>query len=408
VLRSLAAAAAAVALAAACSIGVEPHPKSGLGIDWAQTDDAAAVREKNIASCESASDCIKTPHPTEIWITPGHQHAVMIAVSGTSPLHGSVSGDVAVYVPPEAGNDCAYLKGSKLGFGDLTLETEDHRQVSTTHLRGVSHRVSVIAWVDGAAIHPDDLARGHSATVERALRTDKSVEKELLRLLLWAPIWAVPGMPPPSLPFLTRPEDRTYAEAVLLKRSANAPPDRELSKAMLQNDYRLLNDFRVGGTAGSPFGLVLNQTTTIGSTPAPFSVPMAKAYPEIVAAFERPEVDQAMNGAILCSCGKSVTQVAQGRVGLSGQYVHRALNDWNRATGDATPWIWATISFTKSGDFSITTQVFPTYTVYVDGIRDDEQTSNQANLVDFLKLDHKSQVASNDGILRAGGCPCAK
>src|SRR5258708_40198728 len=68
--------------------------------------------------------------------------------------------------------------------------------------------------------------------------------------------------------------------------------------------------------------------------------------------------------------GAGVFQLAEGRVGILGQAASETLN------GRTVPWIWSVIKFDASGNdvriFSIGSrlnrQIFPTYSVYEDGV----------------------------------------
>ena len=56
-----------------------------------------------------------------------------------------------------------------------------------------------------------------------------------------------------------------------------------------------------------------------------------------------------------------VYKISEGRIGSLGQAVNLTL------TGNTTPWIYSAIEFDTSGNPTIATGMFPTYTVYKNG-----------------------------------------
>ena len=417
-MRRLFAVAVIAVLCLSCALNNESHKKQ-FWIDWAQTDEDAAPKLTSPESmCDrvTESSCAKTPQPAEIWIIPGHKHVVTVGHKSNSRFHAHTTSDIAT-THEIGGNDCSFMvEGKALGVADLTIETDDRRRVVQTKVRGVSHRVTVVGWVDGDKIQPNLLAPNHSATVEHAFETDRATFKQLVRIYLaTAPDSIGIRQQPPSLPFLTsEPDDRLYVEAILLKRSANEPPDRELSKVQQSGDFRLLADFRVAGGEATPFATFPIASARIGRTPSPFLDPLLprRLLDDFAEKLEEAEVDVKMNGRVFCSCRHDAVEiVAQGRVGKFGQLLQRVFTDWTRPTGEATPWIWAAIRFSRSGKFTIATQRFPTYAVYIDGVRHDDLTRSQEILTDFLKLDHNSHFFDGDLAPKAvniseGGCRC--
>jgi hypothetical protein len=161
------------------------------------------------------------------------------------------------------------------------------------------------------------------------------------------------------------PADKAYANAWLLKYSGNVDPGLAITPPTfthLNYQYRLFADY-------SPsLGI---HTTAIGYTPDPCGTPFAylqgATYPQ------NGHYTGDLNGT-----GKSLYGynflLAETRVGSAGQAGWRTLNNQRDI-----PWVWSVIEFDQNG-YSIrlqnasstvpTTnyQIFPTYSVYVDGI----------------------------------------
>jgi hypothetical protein len=73
------------------------------------------------------------------------------------------------------------------------------------------------------------------------------------------------------------------------------------------------------------------------------------------------EPDPNYMGAIGTSNSGKIYLISEGRIGTVGQAVNLTL------TGNTTPWIYSAIEFDSSGNPSIATGMFPTYTVYKNG-----------------------------------------
>lgn len=70
------------------------------------------------------------------------------------------------------------------------------------------------------------------------------------------------------------------------------------------------------------------------------------------------------NGNIgIDSQGKGVAQLAEGRLGKTGQSINATIN------GTTTPWIWSVVEFDSAGNVVVPVDhaMFPTYSVYVNG-----------------------------------------
>jgi len=153
--------------------------------------------------------------------------------------------------------------------------------------------------------------------------------------------------------------DKAYANAWLLKYSGNQDPGKTIIPSTFTSfsfQYRLFADYSPGR------GI---QTASIGYTPDPCGTPLAyvqgDAYPQ--------------NGQTGTSLFGDQFLLAETRVGSEGQKGWKTLNN-----GEEIPWVWSVIEFAPNGNpdygriqnaspITPTTnyQIFPTYSVYVNG-----------------------------------------
>lgn len=206
-------------------------------------------------------------------------------------------------------------------------------------------------------------------------------------------------------------DDGLYAQAALVKSSANAPPPQRLTQAyMNRRDYRLLNDFRVLGGQNRIFARAPQHTADVGNTPLPCG------GEKVVRRFVDPDVlpewaeagksdEHPMNDRRVCRWRKDkVTQISEGRIGRKGREIQRLLSGSTRSPDDLTPYIWSAVNFGPDGTFSIDTQNFPTYSVFVDGELDDGWTSKQAGFTQFVSKDATSQYEVSGTDFDRGRC----
>jgi len=97
--------------------------------------------------------------------------------------------------------------------------------------------------------------------------------------------------------------------------------------------------------------------------------------------------------------------LSEARIGLDGQTVNRTLNHCLilNAIGlcadpvpSVTPWIWAITKLDYAGQYTLDTQIFPTYYVYEDGTRIPSKTVFQGALELFISLNAESQRKASD------------
>lgn len=165
--------------------------------------------------------------------------------------------------------------------------------------------------------------------------------------------------------------DRRYANAFLLKNSANQPPPNSITPAteISKREHRLLNrakaEFRVTNGAIGALRFIHSNIPEIGDTfdPCKGWVPFAgEAHP-------------LANGKQAVSASGALFQLNEGRIGPGGQAVNRTLNACSQfdcehiLPGPTTPWIWSTIRFDSEGNLTapLDHQIFPTYYVYEEG-----------------------------------------
>ncbi len=194
-------------------------------------------------------------------------------------------------------------------------------------------------------------------------------------------LWSV-GVPTE----IETPTDVRYANAFLMKNSANSDPGQSIDPDVVRSngDWRLFNRLKVRITEvrdGRIRAFVANGVSRalVGRTPIPCLV--GSAAPQV----------HFQNGArAINSTGRIVFQMSQGRVGMTGQEVDRTLNYPDLRLGSGTPWIWSILRFDKTGSLlALDSQIFPTYSIFLDGQL--VQTIRQGDLDFFVIHDETSQ-----------------
>jgi hypothetical protein len=338
------------------------------------------------------------PSPKEIWIEPRHRHVVEIKRSeGSKPPREDGGGRVfaidketSVDITP---NTSVPIIGTGLGVEELkvTLNEGAEKAVARLRVRGVSQRVTVVAWVDRDSVKVQELARNASRDVIQTFAHHDLCMQALLQLSR-----ATKRHWPK---FAATPADRRYTEAMLIKGSHNRqPPSVITSDYVAEGDFRLLNDFRVTREGGH-FVIVGGKDSRVGNTPSPCQ--------DLAAGFWEAAEDQGMRRMMTPEPHKMndrrwenntrVVQVNEGRIGAAGQRVQRLLGDRPDAV-DPTPYIWSVISIDSRGTIGLDHQMFPSYSVFIDGIQQAACERPAANLQNFLALDHNSEFTIGRGI----------
>lgn len=237
----------------------------------------------------------------------------------------------------------------------------------------LSDRVTVVAWVDGSAIDPEAISqRRASRRVRNWFRgMDPNVTDLVARGTCYAVITHLFAASKAELPRFWHyfdaksvPADSLYAQAMLLKSTANRKPGKHLADVIRTGDYRLINDFQVS------YGSVLAAQTPhrmaeVGRTPLPCGL-NPRLSEEVKDWLGRSEEHPEMHDKRLCRNKlETVMQVSQGRLGKTGRNIQKLLSVDSRPADQIVPWIWATVEFNSAGVVSRTRkQEFPTYYVY--------------------------------------------
>ena len=227
-----------------------------------------------------------------------------------------------------------------------------------------SKEITVIAWVNASAPDLANLVGGANPMLVAHLNGGS------LSCALEVGAWSYLMSPVDIL----NDTDRVYADAWLLKYSANpAPPTTITPSVQLSaGNYRAFNDF---GNGQSSYQL--------GITPDPCGL---TGVPKWI--LDWSAADQAQpspyNGSYGTSPSGKVYQLVEGRVGLLGQAGSQTIN--NRTVA----WIWSVIEFDSSGNATYSDHaIFPTYSVYVNGVL--TITYPQSSVASFVALDQTSQ-----------------
>jgi hypothetical protein len=255
--------------------------------------------------------------------------------------------------------------------------------------------VTIIGWVDKKAVSVPPASSvnatlvsnldAHFATCPNTLRNLKNGDCSLI----------------------TSDIDRQYANAFLIINSANDEPPGTLDPSVLNvGNFRAYNDVRAAINA------VNNQITSVtfanpkpvlGHTPDACHSPMVTFFNYILN-FEKAEAhpDNGKNG--ITPSGLKVFQIAEGRVGPEAQAVNMTLNSCastdpqtghcNAAVPPVTPYIWSVPLLDLQNQYTVNTQIFPTYYIYEYGKL--VKKIPQSALEDFIKLKASSQIKVSD------------
>jgi hypothetical protein len=169
---------------------------------------------------------------------------------------------------------------------------------------------------------------------------------------------------------LVTAQDIAYANAWMFQNASNTPgPPAVLttpaSTSQLTGGFKLFNDF--GGTGSS-------NTAQIGKSP----FPCPGAPPGWFSATGEANYWNEYSNA---SPSGMIYQINEGAMALPAQPIFFTVN------GHKTPWIWSVIEFSPSGSNSnVYTQVFPTYSIYINGVLVNGPLPAQGPLANFTVL----------------------
>ena len=202
-----------------------------------------------------------------------------------------------------------------------------------------SPEVTVIAWVNGNAPDLNPLPTGENSTLQSYLQNGTLAQQVVCAIQVtdWVAGFATD---------IITAADSAYANAWLIKNSANTAPPRTITPSAQNSggNHRLFNDFGNGKAAYN-----------VGITPDPCNT-------GILGWASKGQPSQYM-GASGTSPSGEVYQLAEGRIGTVGQLGSETING-----GRTVPWIWSVIEFNSSGTPTYDdVGMFPTYSVYVNG-----------------------------------------
>lgn len=374
--------------------------------------------------CSGQGTCELVRQPQEIWLETGHEHDINVAVTDKESEIRSVVPDTDVVhyseilTRTEKGGTIS-LTGTSLGATRLEVSVESPQSESTASLniRTVTPRVTVVGWVDGSAIDPARIAPGASRTVraqfhnvENAATDPKAARRCMAAVSRLLVATMSPGTPVNFLNEETFLADGLFAQASLVKSSANGqPPDSLTDDYIGRGDFRLMNDFRVVGSAQRAFARATHKLARVGNTPLPCGgadvVRSSTAAQQLAEWFDVGRSDEhELNDRRVCRNDR-LTQLNEGRIGRKGREIQKLLSGSDRPADEITPWVWAAISFGRNGRFTLDTQNFPTYSVYIDGQLDVGRSVKQARFVDFTAKDASSHLWVTGNSFDRGKCP---
>jgi hypothetical protein len=208
--------------------------------------------------------------------------------------------------------------------------------------------------------------------------------------------------------------DRQYANAYLLAYSANQqPPSTITSSALTGGDFRAYNDSRVwinlkNNQISNP--VFSGAGVALGHTPDACHSSIAEQFNQwgndvgIQALAPQAHPDNGTDGTTPDQL--HVFQLAEGRVGTFAQAANMTLN-WcttknmlgicTTPVPPVTPYIWAYPVFDTQGNYTMNTQIFPTYSIYEDGklVNTIPQTY-QENFIQLQATSPNGQVKAAD------------
>jgi hypothetical protein len=204
--------------------------------------------------------------------------------------------------------------------------------------------------------------------------------------------------------------DRQYMNAFLIANSANHEPPLKLDRSVLpRGDFRAFNRGQavielVGNENQILNAQFFNSTAVLGDTPDPCSSPLTPIGNLLAGGkLHKPEAhpDNAKRG--VTPDRLHVFQLAEGRLGSEGQAVNRTLNsctsfnilgNCSDPVPPATPYIWSYPLIDSRGQYSVNTQIFPTYYIYENGVL--VKKIPQQPVENFTHLNASSQVKASD------------
>lgn len=241
--------------------------------------------------------------------------------------------------------------------------------------------VVVIGWIDGSRV-------AYPSGANLVLQADLFSVVDCLAL---EGIWLGTGSPAG----IVTEADREFANAFLIKNSANQAPPLEIDPdaELAAGDFRAFSRFQAAYSVNDNQILsdpkIVKSVSILGKTPEPCT---HELFPSVAAE------ENAENGITgITADGTRIFQITEGRLGSKGQKVNQTIN------GRSTPWIWSVTEFDLTGVLVYPTtlgsgkpnhQMFPTYYVYRNGAI--YRIFGQSDLQPFINLDDSSQISRSD------------
>jgi hypothetical protein len=258
-----------------------------------------------------------------------------------------------------------------------------------------TNNITVIGWVDKTAI-----------TIPPTNSVNPTLVSNLNDSFIQCPL-TLNSLRTGDRSIITSDIDRQYANALLLTNSSNdTSPDNLTASVLKGGNFRAYNETQAAiYTKDSQISNVnfANPTPALGHTPDACHSPVITAF-NFILNFEKPEAhpDNGKNG--VTPSGLKVFQIAEGRVGPGGQAVNMTLNSCtstdpqsghcNAPVPPVTPYIWSVPLLDLQNQYTVNTQIFPTYYVYENGKI--VKKIPQSALEDFIKLNATSQIKVSD------------
>jgi len=260
--------------------------------------------------------------------------------------------------------------------------------------------ITVFGWIDGDAI---PLPTGANPDLVDDLN-------DILRcpatLLAWSNAGKNGGLPTSiagKIFHVTEDVDRRYANAFLVRYSGNSDPGSSINRTAIELEFdsgvwkfahRAYNRFQAFFVVRS--GRILPNISRLQDRADAGYTPNPCLRVQVPLPVQAPEVDSLNGQTGVSAAGDFVYHINQARVGASGQAGDTYLNDRTSNTtygvpGNTTPWIWSVIQFDLSGTLRVplTTQVFPTYSVFEGATR--IAVRPQSVLEPFISLSSSSR-----------------
>jgi hypothetical protein len=267
-------------------------------------------------------------------------------VANITVAAGTPTEDVSVSVTSNGYNGNGFTSG---GGGQSATSSPANARVQAPNN---TSEITVIAWINGAAPDLNPLPSGANSTLVSQLTTN---------CLTVVGGW-IGGFPL----YVSTTADKDYANAWLIKYSANSPPPTTITPAtqFSAGNYRLFNDYGSGRGA-----------LKVGATPDPCGPNALDTW------FDNGQPSPYMGATGTVTSSQNIYQLAEGRAGTAGQLGSYTIN------GRTLPWIWSVIEFNASGNAVNLTNtnnygMFPTYSVYVNGSLNN--TINQSTVKAFM------------------------